>query len=365
MNSNYINMYQASRNVRVSRKTLSVNIEENVQKLMTLIGNEITELSNNGQNVLNTTMNKIISSNPEQEIELYLNYETCDAIRELLEENEFNCNVELLKNDILICVLWGDSVSKIYCTSQDDLSDIVDLANKSVSSDVTILLSEDIIASRPMVLNKNISIVPYSSDANIKITYTDTEHDDPMFLVNGFLVILDVGIDTVTNNTLCNSVIKTNGEKETTVELTNSNIQFKDTTGNKSVIDANKCVVDLEQGTSIIVKEDQTTTKIIDLKNVSGLNIMYGNVTLQSSNGIVIGDDNSCGIIVDSNDSSSSKINGKLNIDKMSVRSPLILQNTGIDMEIASSFAYDGINVEYQQPDTYIYSKFINRSGGK
>lgn len=31
MNSNYINMYQASRNVRIARQTLSVNINENVQ----------------------------------------------------------------------------------------------------------------------------------------------------------------------------------------------------------------------------------------------------------------------------------------------------------------------------------------------
>lgn len=361
MDSNYINMYQASRNVRMARQTLSTNINENVQKLMTLISQQITELSNNGKSMLNTTVNTIIKSNQEQQIEIYPNYETCGLIQTILENNEFMCNVELIKNDILICIFWGDSIERIYCTSQDDLSDIVYLANKSLSSDVTILLSENIIASRPMILNKNISIVPYSSDANIKITYTDTEHNDPMFLVNGFLVILDVGIDTVTNNTLCNSVIKTNGEKETTVELTNSNIQFKDTTGNKSVIDANKCVVDLEQGTSIIVEEDQTTTRIIDLKNVSDLNIMYGNVILQSTNGIVISDDNTCEIIADSIDNSSSKIDGKININKMSVRSPFILQNTGINMETAMSFAYDGIEVNYQEPDTYVYSKFINR----
>lgn len=361
MNSNYINMYQASRNVRMARQTLSVNINENVQKLMTLISQQITELSNNGKSMLNTTVNTIIKANQEQQIEIYPNYETCGLIQTILENNEFMCNVELIKNDILICIFWGDSIEKIYCTSQDDLSDIVDLANKSVSSDVTILLSENIIASRPMVLNKNISIVPYSSDVNIKITYTDTEHDDPMFLVNGFLVILDVGIDTVTNNTLCNSIIKTSGEKETTVELTNSNIQFKDTTGNKSVIDANKCVVDLEQGTSIIIEEDQETTKIVDLKNVSDLNIMYGNVILQSTNGIVISDDNTCEIIADSIDNSSSKINGKLNVNKMSIRNSFVLQNTGIDMETAISFAYDGIEVNYQEPDTYVYSKFINR----
>lgn len=361
MDSNYINMYQASRNVRMARQTLSTNINENVQKLMTLISQQITELSNNGKSILNTTVNTIIKANQEQQIEIYPNYETCGLIQTILENNEFMCNVELIKNDILICIFWGDSIERIYCTSQDDLSDIVDLANKSVSSDVTILLSEDIIASRPMVLNKNISVVPYSSDANIKITYTDTEHDDPMFLVNGFLVILDVGIDTVTNNTLCNSIIKTSGERETTVELTNSNIQFKDTTGNKSVIDANKCVVDLEQGTSIIAEEDQETTKIVDLKNVSDLNIMYGNVTLQLTNGIVVSDDDTCEIIVDSNDNSSSKIDGKININKMSVRSPFILQNTGIDMETAMSFAYDGIEVNYQEPDTYVYSKFINR----
>lgn len=361
MDSNYINMYQASRNVRMARQTLSVNINENVQKLMTLISQQITELSNNGKSILNTTVNTIIKANQEQQIEIYPNYETCGLIQTILENNEFMCNVELIKNDILICIFWGDSIERIYCTSQDDLSDIVDLANKSVSSDVTILLSENIIASRPMVLNKNISIVPYSSDANIKITYTDTEHDDPMFLVNGFFVILDVGIDTVTNNTLCNSIIKTSGERETTVELTNSNIQFKDTAGNKSVIDANKCVVDLEQGTSIIIEEDQETTKIVDLKNVSDLNIMYGNVILQSTNGIVISDDNTCEIIADSIDNSSSKINGKLNVNKMSIRNSFVLQNTGIDMETAISFAYDGIEVNYQEPDTYIYSKFINR----